>query len=300
LIAQSYAAISQREVAAPSQTASALAQSHDYSAAATQLGVKEYIRLSAVSAGHRVVITAGRYAVDGRSLMQLRQTAESFEDVALAADSIARGLYSGVPNTAAAPIAQGLPLPLPPMQVPKKRNEAVLGFKTGVHMPFAKNATYYPGISLQFNGRLQLPHLFLEFGVGFLIPTTLEDDDDVFVPCSGTDTLMCGERKTNRGFVGGITTELGASYYLTEGNFAPYLGGGIIPRVILAGMDSNGDRQDIASMSVYAQVGLTFPRDRPSRVFVDLRLAQAILEQHLHNGDEVWPTEPSLHAGIGW
>jgi hypothetical protein len=53
-------------------------------------------------------------------------------------------------------------------------------------------------------------------------------------------------------------------------------------------------------MLAYAQVGLTFPRDRPTRFLVDLRIAQAILPQHLNNGREVWPTDPSLHAGIGW
>jgi hypothetical protein len=302
LVAQAYAAIAQCTLVAPSQAAPALAQTHDYVAASAQLGVKEYIRLSAVGAGRRVVVTAGRYAADGRSIMQVRQTAESIEDVTLAADSIARALYGGVQG--AAPIAQGQPAPMPaPLQVaPKKKNEMLYGIKTGVHLPFAKGAAYYPAISLQFDGRLQLPHLFLEFGAGFLVPTSLEEDNYDYTPCTSPDGTPqdCGERKTNRGHIGGITAELGASYYLTQGSVAPYLGGGIIPRVILAGLDSNDEQHDVASMLLYAQFGLTFPRERSTRFLVDLRIAQSVLPQHLNNGQQVWPTEPSLHAGIGW
>jgi hypothetical protein len=306
LVAQSYAAVSQRSLLAPAQTAPALQQAGDYPAAALQLGVKEYIRLSAVSAGQRLVITAGRYTADGRLIMQLRQTAESIEDAALAADSIARSLYSGVQTPS--PIAQGPMGPIGPIAPPPrepKKDEMVYGFKTGVHIPFAKDASFYPAISLQFDGRLQMQHFFLEFGAGFLIPTSLEQDDyyDDYGSCPppyDSTGGSCEAPKTNRGHIGGITAELGASYYLTDTNVSPYIGGGIIPRIVLAGLNGNREQEDVASMSVYAQVGLTFPRDRPTRFFVDLRIAQGILEQHLNNGRGVWPTEPALHAGFGW
>lgn len=296
LVAQAYQAIAQCTIVSPSQAAPALAKTNDYIAASAQLGVKEYLRMSAVGAGRRVVITAGRYAADGRSIMQVRQTAESIEDVTIAADSVARALYSGVQQPVAAMAMSQPAQAMPPLKVPnaKKKSEVLYGLKTGVHLPFAKGAAYFPAISLQFDGRLQLPHLFLEFGAGFLVPTSLEDDYD---DCYGEG---CSEIKTNRGHIGGITTELGASYYLTDSNVSPYVGGGIIPRVILAGIDSNDARRDVASMSVYAQFGLTFPRERSTRFLVDLRLAQAVLPQHLNNGHQVWPTEPSLHAGIGW
>ena len=303
LIAQSYAAASQREVLAPAQTTPAL-QAGDYSKAAAQLSVKEYVRLSAMSAGRRVVITAGKYSADGQLLVQLRQTAENMEDVALVADSLARSLYSGVAQAAPPPFMAGQPISgplLPPLKEKRKRNEMILGFKTGVHVPLAKGARYYPAISLQFNGRLQLERVFMEFGVGFILPTTIRNDDD-FVPClpeMGSTTCDSPPR-SNRGHVGGITTEIGASYYLTTGNVAPYIGGGVIPRIVLAGMDDGRDERDIASMSVYAQVGVTFPRNQSTRFFVDLRVAQALLEQHLVNDERSWPTEPSLHAGLGW
>lgn len=293
LIAQSYAAVSQREVLAPAQSAPAL-QAGDYGKAAAQLGVKEYVRLSAVSAGRRVVITAARYSADGRLLVQLRQTAENIEDVALVADSLARSLHSGVAQAAPPAFAASQPLAgsvVPPFNGRRKRSEMILGFKTGVHVPLAKDARYYPAISLQFNGRLQLERVFMEFGVGFIIPTTIREDDD---------GPLTDAPRSNRGHVGGITTEIGASYYLTSSNIAPYVGGGVIPRVVLAGMDDGRDERDIASMAVYGQLGVTFPRDQPTRFFVDLRLAQAVLEQHLENDERSWPTEPSLHAGLGW
>jgi hypothetical protein len=104
---------------------------------------------------------------------------------------------------------------------------------------------------------------------------------------------------SKHGFIGGITTEIGASYYLTDGNIAPYIGGGLIPRVVLAGIDSS-QKRDIASMSAYGQFGFTVPRNSSTRFMCDLLVAQAILPQHLKGGREVWPTEPSLHVGIGW
>ena len=50
LTAQSYAFISRQQVVSPAQSQAALTQAHTYEGAAAQLGVKEYIRISAVAA----------------------------------------------------------------------------------------------------------------------------------------------------------------------------------------------------------------------------------------------------------
>lgn len=305
LIAQAYAMVSRQNVLSPASSQPALVQTRAYEAAAAQLAVKEFIRMSAVAAGRRIVIIAGRYQADGRVLQQVRQIVESIEDVALASDSVARALFTGTAQSAMPPpagAAQAAPAPFAPP--PRKKDQMVYGLKSGVHMPLARNASYYSAVSLQFNGRLQLPRFFLEFGVGFLLPTVMRNAP--YVSCTWDVTTMtnvCPQTTSDRGHVGGITAEIGASYYLTDSDVAPYVGGGIIPRAILAGLDGNngeGNERDIASMSGYVQVGLTFPRHQTTRFFVDLRVAQALLEQHLENGDTVWPSEPTLHAGIGW
>lgn len=182
----------------------------------------------------------------------------------------------------------------------------VYGFKAGLHMPLARDAAYYPTISLQFEGRLQLPRMFLEFGAGFVLPTVIRDEQ--YESCTWnneTQMSICTDPPTsNRGHTGGFTAEIGASYYLTNTDVSPYVGGGLITRIILAGLDDYDtdevNERNIASILAYAQFGLTFPRSNTTRFFADLRVAQAMLAQRLENGRSVWPVEPTLHVGFGW
>jgi hypothetical protein len=298
LVAQSYALVARQGVLSPTNAQPALAQAKTYEAAAAQLAVREYIRLSAVATGRRIVISAWRCRADGSVLQQARQIAESIEDLAFASDGVARALFSGSP-----PASPGPPAPPAVTARPPETDNMVYGLKAGVHMPLARDAAYYPAVSLQFNGRLQLPRVFFEFGAGFLLPTVIQDTSDgSCVWDNATMTTVCPTSSSNRGHVGGFTAELGASYYLTEGDVGLYVGGGMITRVILAGLD-NGDGDDernIASLPLYAQFGLTFPRHNTTRFFADLRVAQAILPQYLENEDVVWPIEPTLHTGFGW
>jgi hypothetical protein len=260
--------------------------------------------LSAVAAGRFIAIGASRHQADGRVLQQVKQNAEGVEGLTYSADAIARALV-GLPAAAPAlpPLVSAAPQAPPPKQRAPREDTMDYGLKAGVHLPFAPRSRYYSAVSFQFNGRLQFPRFFLEFGAGFVIPTVIDDNDDYDSQCgydsSGQNYTCTGPKTTNRGYIGGITTELGASYYLTNTHVSPYIGGGLIPRVVLAGLD-NTDKRDIASMAAYAQFGITVPRHATTRFFCDLRVAQAILPQHLNNQRRVWPTEPSLHVGLGW
>jgi opacity protein-like surface antigen len=312
LIAQAYAIASQQSVVSPSYAQTTLTEARTYEAAAAKLAVKEYVRLSAVAAGKHIVVGASRYQADGKLVQQVKLEAENIESVSYTADAIARALLGQAPPAPMAPpIAAGYaPPPLvpgpPQKQASKKREDTtVYGVKAGVHLPFAKDASYYAGIGLQFDARLQFPRFFLEFGAGFIIPTVIDNSDDYGETCqfdqaAGQTVCVDSPKHANRGFLGGITTEIGASYYLTDGDVAPYIGGGLIPRVVLAGLDSSNNNHDIATMQAYAQFGITLPRSSTTRFLCDLRLAQSILPQHVRNGDVVWPTEPSLHVGVGW
>ncbi|HEX6240167.1 MAG TPA: hypothetical protein VFZ61_04720 [Polyangiales bacterium] len=305
LIAQAYASASQASVAAPSEARAALEPGHSYEAAAAKLGAKEYLRLSAVSAGRSLVISASRHRADGSLLQQAKQTSEGLEGVARDADSLAQALLgraslAAPPRPIAAAPTDPMMLESPPDAKPRKEEtDNFYGFKTGVHFPVAKDAKYWTGLSLQFVGRLQFPRFFLEFGAGFIVPTIIENRDSSCFSDPSTGATVCdGGDSANRGYIGGFTTELGASYYLTQGNVALYVGGGVIPRIVLAGLDNAS--HDIAGMLAYAQFGLTAPRRGSTHFFADVRLAQAILPQHLNSGEPVWSTEPSLHAGLAW
>jgi hypothetical protein len=304
LIAQSYALVSHQSVVAPTQSTAALTAPDAYQAAAAQLGVREYIRLNVVAAGPSLAISAGRYRADGQVLQQVKQVAASVEDVAVIADGLARALLTG--SVPAAEVAAAPVRPPPPPPKVEAEDNMVYGFKAGLHFPLARDALYYPTVSLQFVGRLQLTRTFLEFGAGFVLPTVIENEPYVSCPFDSTTmTSVCPPNTSRRGHTGGITAEIGASYYLSDTNVSPYIGGGLITRIILAGLDDNYETEDpternIASILAYGQFGLTYPRHNTTRLFADLRVAQSLLSQRLENGRSVWPVEPTVHVGFGW
>jgi hypothetical protein len=287
LLAQAYAATSRQAVLAPSRTEAALATAGAHAEAARTLGVREYVRANAVGVGRKVVIHATRHRADGQQLFQAKMTADSIEDVTTVSERLALALHQRADDEAVrthqnVTLAEGRA---------KNRvwTEKVFGVKTGVHLPFAKNAEYSPLVSLGFDGRLEHERFFLEFGAALLIPTELEDDSS---DCWDSSDPACDSSKDNRGRVGGLAAEIGGSYFLTQGNTALYVGGGLLPRLTVV--------NDSAMVSVYGQVGVMLPREASTRFYLDLRVAQAVIKSHLDNGWERHPTELALHAGIGW
>lgn len=283
LLAQSYASVSGQAVLAPSRIT---VDERPYSELAASLSVPEYVRTDAVQVGARVVIHSVRYRADGTAIYQVKLTAERIEDTISVSDRIAKSLYHRVDDELVrtrhnVTLAEARP-------ETRRWSEKIFGFKTGVHIPFGKDADFSPSIGLAFDVRLEMDRFFVEFGGGFLIPTDPVDDSYCYDNCEDFEV-------SNQGSVGGLTGEIGGSYFLTDGNIAPYIGAGLLPRIILTG---NGD--DIAQMAPYVQLGVTIPRDSSTRFYADMRLAQSIVSQTLDNGQDVYPTELSLQAGIGW
>jgi hypothetical protein len=167
----------------------------------------------------------------------------------------------------------------------RRPSEKVIGFKAGLYFPWAKNANISPVMSLQFDMRMEMNRFFLEFGAGLMLPT------DIGSRCNDWSDTPCNSK---RGHMGALTAELGASYYLTDGNVAPYIGVGLLPRLLF---DGNGN---LAMMSGYGQLGLMFPRDSSTRFYCDVRVAQAMTDLRLDNHRAVHPLETDLHVGVGW
>lgn len=283
LLAQSYAAVSQKAVLSPSRTQQTLTMAASYPEAAQSLGVTEFVRINAVAVGRRIVVQATLYQANGTQTYQSKMTAESIEDMTSVSDRMARALHE---RTSADAVRTHHNVTANEGRAKNRLwTEKVFGVKTGIHMPVAKNAEYSPHLSLQFDGRLELDQFFLEFGAGIIVPTELDEND-----CWETYDDSCVE--DNHGNIGGLTAEIGGSVFLNDGNAAVYVGGGVIPRLTFV--------NDVATASLYGQIGVMLPREASTRFYADLRVAQAVLATHLDNGWERYPTEFTLHVGIGW
>lgn len=289
LLAQAYAGISRQAVLSPVRTEDAVAHATTYEGAAQTLGVKEYVRTSTLAVGRLIVITATRYKADGTFVYQSKMTARAMEDMPAISDRMAKALFLQVDDEE---VRTRDNVVLDEARVKTRRaSEKIFGFKTGVYMPLAKGAKYDASIGLQFDIRFEMDRFFLEFAAGFIFPTSFADEScDSYEASYG----YCTPSNRSHGRVGGFTGEIGGSYYLTNGNFGPYVGVGLIPRLLV---DINND---VASMLAYAQAGFMFPRDASVRFYADFRAAQGLIETHLENGKGVHTTELTIHAGFGW
>lgn len=287
LLARSYAAASRSAVLAPDRTAQTLAQSQSYEQAARTLGVAEYVRISALAVGGRIVVTATRHRADGSQIYRESLIADSAEDLLPVCDRLGKALYA----------QRGDELVRTYHNVtlsearPQNRiwRENLFGFKTGLHVPFARGARFSPAVVVEFDLRFELSKYFVEFGAGALIPTRLDDAQDI----DSTYNVDATDKRSNRGSAGGLFGELGASRFLTDGEVGLYAGGGIIPKILF-------NNKDAAGLALYSQLGLTLPRASSTRFSADLRFAQSVLGQHLNDGRRVFPGELSLLGGVGW
>ena len=168
--------------------------------------------------------------------------------------------------------------------------EKVMGFKTAFIVPYSSELNLDPMLALQFDGRFESEHYFLEFGAGLAIPSDSGDSD-------------------SRGY-GGLFAEFGASAYLGPLGSPFYAGGGIIPRLFF-GQNDGG-----VLAAFYVQAGYMFMRTSSTRLYAELRVAQNAMPVRMGRDYEqyppvsgaavrsepttVYPTELGLQIGIGW
>jgi hypothetical protein len=125
----------------------------------------------------------------------------------------------------------------------------------------------------------------LEFGVGLNLPPVESE---------------------KRYSYGGVYADLGANFYLTNDSSAPYLGFGVMPRLM---------SRQVTNLAPYAQAGYMFFRESSTRLYIDFRAAQNVLpvgfggNTHTDSATgatttdperNLYPTELALHLGIGW
>jgi hypothetical protein len=151
-------------------------------------------------------------------------------------------------------------------------SEKSLGVKTAFTAALASTGTINPLGAISFDARLEKERYFIELSVGALFPAVTD---------------------SSRPSYGGITTEVGADYYLSDADTTGYIGVGLMPRLIFGG--------SIFNVAPYAQVGVVFWRQSSTRLYADVKIAQNLLPTAFDNGAvAMYPTELSGQVGIAW
>jgi len=285
LVASSYSAQTHGRVFGPDDTGPVLAQAATEKDTATQLNLSEYIVINAVKLDQRIAIDATLYNKHGSHLYQTHATAMSLDDMQAVSERIAISLHrrTEIEHTQTLDNVTEKEAKRPTRTFAEK----VAGFRTAVVLPFAPDLDPAPMLLGQFDMRLEGQSYFVEFAAGLMLPSDFDDSE-------------------SRASIGGLVGQLGASYYLSHTSVSPYVGGGLSPRLIFG--DYNG-----AGLTVGGQLGLMFMRQSSTRIYIEIRLDQNVLplstdysdydDQYPYEGqdsDDVFPTELSFAAGIGW
>ena len=285
MVAGAYQKERNEAVIPPKDVEKVIEEAGSYQAAAQKLGASEYLYITAVRLKERVVVTATLYSADGKMLHSAKMSADSLDDIEPASERIAMALV-GRKST-----KQTRTLDTITKSEGRKPNrtwvEKVMGIKAGLTYPLGYGETIAPMMNFGFNGRLESRTYFVEFGAGFSIPALRKDD--------GSELSY-----------GGLYSELGFNYYLGDSNVSPYVGGGVLPRLM---------GRSITNFAPFAQGGLMFFRESSTRLYTDLRVAQNVLpvrfvrtsvpddagyDYDYTDERRLYPTEFTFSVGVGW
>lgn len=262
----------------------ALEQTGSVEEAAKKLGATEYIYATAVRLDTRIVITATRYSTSGALQHSAKMTASGLDDVEPTSERLAKAL-SQYQATSATQTLDTV------TKTEGKRpnrtwSEKVTGFEAGFTYPIGWGHEISPMMNAGFALRVEGKNHFLEFGVGLILPANASGD--------------------SRLSYGGAYGDIGANFYLAHASTSPYLGFGVMPRLVSTA---------VTNLAPYGQAGLMFFRESSTRMYLDLRVAQNVLpvgfgsSSHYDDatasyvsdsGQHLYPTELTLHVGVGW
>lgn len=283
LIASAYALQSHAAVLGPQDLAASLARSQSERDSARELGLQAYIHVEAIRLTTRISLYARLANVHGSTLYEVRDTALSLDDMEVVSERIAAALYRRTPLEYTRTIDNVT------AREARRTNrlflEKIFGARFGVLMPFAKHLENQASLLSQFDARLEQRDYFLEFGLGFWLPS----------------------RTNVRESLGGIVAQIGGSYYLTHTSVSPYVGLGVSPRYFTSDYDGPG-------LSVNGHVGLMFLREASTRLYTELRLDQNLIKVRRNEYDylvgsnsssaslatDMLPTELTLAVGLGF
>ncbi len=274
LLAEGFKAASGDTVIGPAQSSEALRGNASLAEAAKALGADRYVESSLVGLQKSLVLSADLIDANG-SRRHRQMTLATLDDMQPASERIARALLENSDITANQTVdtvtdreAEGLK---------RKKAYRIGGFRIGMLMPVAKGYQFDPGFEILYDLRLEQRNYFLTIATGAVFG-------------------IGGEHPA----LGGWLLELGAAWYLSDGDFAPYIGGGVSPRIISVDEVRFG-------LAPYAVLGATLGRTSTASFSFELRAAQNVLKQKFEVGtpgvrvkEDVYPTELGAFIGIWW
>jgi hypothetical protein len=244
MVASAYQMELKDTVIAPGDVKRALDETGSYQLAAQKLGATEYLYVSAVRLNQRIVITGARYSRDGRLLFSERISATTLDDAEPGSDRLAKALIAHqTPGETRTLDNVMLTETRPPNRVGSQK---VPGFKGSFTYPIGWTGSVAPMMSAAFALRLESLSHFIEFGLGFTVPAG--DYDYRY---------------------GGLFADIGGAFYLTQESMSPYVGGGVMPRLM--------SDDTVANLLVYGQVGLMLFREGATRFYIEGRVGQNVL-----------------------
>lgn len=261
----------------------------NYAGRAQALGGEEYLVVRAVRLEQKVRVRVTRHRADGTVISSESMTAISLDDMEPVAERLALALSK---QTTAEETRTHRNVTGRETQAKNRTfNEKVIGIKAQLDMPFAAEVDIAPPVTMGVDFKLEADSYFIEFGAGFMIPTPAEE----------------GEAQ-----IGGLVSEIGGSYYLTDDEVSLYAGAGALPRILISEGGGGG-----ANVALYAQFGAMFARSSSSRFYTDLRVAQNVTRvplavdsgmedptdvfgDSLYERYTAYPTELILEFGVGW
>ena len=181
LFANAFARETNVVVASPLETKPVLAAARTSMAAATKLGVFEYIELSAIQLGNQTTVSAVRFSKDGREVFRSEISAATLEDMPNAAARLAHALAWAQP--APRRLDATIDVAPPPPPAGPKPYPAAIGVKSSLIFPMGRSRSFASIMSLQFDARIGPRNAFAEVGAGFAIPST---------SAQGSNTIQMG------------------------------------------------------------------------------------------------------------
>lgn len=267
VIAAKYEAVVGQRVIGPDEAGQAVGEAKSLTEAAKALGADEYLEIRAFGLdsnerSRRSLLEVTRRTQSGQPIFHTEVTLTSVADIEVAAKRVAESLHRKV-SLAETRTPQNV-INSETASVNSMRSRQVPSFTTSLVLPAGWTREFVPFSTTAFNLRLERERFFGNIGIG----------------------LQLSAPSTGRAQVGygGLSADLGINYYLTEGNTAPYVGGGIMPRILTAGI----------CPAPYGQVGLAINREASPQFFAEFRVAQNVLPV-----ENAHPTEFGISFGVG-
>lgn len=281
VVTSAYQTESKETAIGPRDAQKAVDETGGYSQAAHKLGASEYVFVTAVRLESHIVITATRYDADGHYLYSAKMSATSLDDIEPASERLAKALVNQQSTTNSRTLENVTRTEQ--SQPTRVASQKVAGFKGSFTYPLGWDAKVASQMSLAFDLRLENGMHFIELGIGLTVAAPRE-----------------------RYAYGGAWFDFGGNWYLSDTSTAPYVGLGIMPRLM-------GD--SIANLAPYLQGGVMFFRESSTRLYADFRVAQNLIpvgfdaSTTYDNGTgtyvtsprkSLYPTELTFSLGMGF